>query len=185
MAEFTMNSSINTTTGYAPFELNYGYMPQSGQHISTNTTFKGVKQFAQQALWNLFDAHHAILEHRVMQMHYSNKHQRPGVTYHENNMVYLSTKNLALPSGWARKLMPRFLGPYRVLKAMNDSFNVTIELLPELKDGRISPTFHTNLVQPYVKNNDILLLKREAKSYYNFCNNDEQEWFVNKILAHK
>ena len=70
MAEFTLNSSINATTGYAPFELNYGYMPQLGQHISMNTTFKGVKQFAQQALWNLIDAHDTILEHRVMQMHY-------------------------------------------------------------------------------------------------------------------
>ena len=33
MVEFAINSSINATTGYAPFELNYGYMPQSGQHI--------------------------------------------------------------------------------------------------------------------------------------------------------
>ena len=84
-------------------------MLRSGQHISMNTTFKGVKQFAQQALWNLIDAHDAILEHGVMQMHYSNKHRKPSVIYHENNMVYLSTKNLALTRGWARKLMPRFL----------------------------------------------------------------------------
>ena len=81
--------------------------------------------------------------------------------------------------------MPRFLGPYKVLKAMNDSLDVTIELLPKFRDSRISPTFHTNLVQPYVKNNDILFPKREAKLYYNFCNNDEQEWFVDEILAHK
>ena len=27
MAEFAINSSINTTTGYAPLKLNYGYMP--------------------------------------------------------------------------------------------------------------------------------------------------------------
>ena len=27
MVEFTINSSINATTGYAPFELNYRYMP--------------------------------------------------------------------------------------------------------------------------------------------------------------
>ena len=27
MVEFTINSSGNATTGYAPFELNYGYMP--------------------------------------------------------------------------------------------------------------------------------------------------------------
>ena len=66
MAEFAINSSINTITGYAPFELNYGYMPQSGQHISLNTTFKGVKQFAQQALWCLIDMHDMILEHRVI-----------------------------------------------------------------------------------------------------------------------
>ena len=137
MAEFAINSSVNATTGYAPFKLNYGYMLRSGQHISMNTMFKGVKQFAQQVLWNLIDVHNVILEHRVMQMHYSNKHQRPGVIYPENDMVYLSMKNLAFPRGWAIKLMPSFLGPYRVLKAMNDSLNVTIELPPELKDRRI------------------------------------------------
>ena len=41
MVEFANNSSINTTTGYAPFELNHRYMLRSGQHISTDTTFKG------------------------------------------------------------------------------------------------------------------------------------------------
>ena len=30
MVEFAINSSINATTGYAPFELNYVYMPRSG-----------------------------------------------------------------------------------------------------------------------------------------------------------
>ena len=68
---------------------------------------------------------------------------------------------------------------------MNDSLNVTIELLPELKDKRISPTLHTNLVQPYVKNNDILFLKREATLYYDFGGNSKQEWFMDKILAHR
>ena len=45
--------------------------------------------------------------------------------------------------------------------------------------------FHTNLVWPYFQNNDILFPKREAKAYYNFGNNSEQEWFVDEILAHK
>ena len=74
MVEFTINSSVNITTGYAPFELNHGYINRLGQHISTNTLFRGIKQFAQQALWNLIDAHDTILEHRVAQTHYSNKH---------------------------------------------------------------------------------------------------------------
>ena len=95
MVEFAINSSVNATTGYAPFDLNYGYMPRSGQHISTDTTFKGVKQFAQQ-VWNLMDAHDAILEHRIGQMHYSNKHHQPGIKYQINDLVYLLTKNLTL-----------------------------------------------------------------------------------------
>ena len=97
MVEFAINSSINSTTGYAPFELNHGYMPQPGQHISTNTTFKGVKQFTQQAVWNLLDAHDAILEHRIEKTHYSNKCHKPGIEYQINDLVYLSTKNLILP----------------------------------------------------------------------------------------
>ena len=97
MVEFAINSSVNATTGYAPFKLNYGYMPQSGQHISTNTIFKGVGQFAQQAVWNLLDVHNAILEHRIEKMHYSNKCHKPSVEYQINDLIYLSTKNLALP----------------------------------------------------------------------------------------
>ena len=93
MVEFTINSSINATTGYAPFELNYGYMPRSGQHISIDTMFKGVKQFAQQAVWNLMDVHDTILEHRIEQTHYSNKCRQPGIKYQINDLVYLSTKN--------------------------------------------------------------------------------------------
>ena len=128
MVEFAINSSINATTGYAPFEVNYGYMPLSGQHISTDTTFKGVKQFAQQAVWNLLDVHNAILEHRIEQMHYSNKHHKPGTKYQINHLVYLSTKNLTLLKHRARKLLPKFIGPNKILKAMNESSNVMLEL---------------------------------------------------------
>ena len=146
MVEFAINSSVNATTGYAPFELNHGYMPQSGQHISTDTTFKGVKEFAQQAVWNLLDAHDAILEHRIEQMHYSNKCHKPSVEYQINDLVYLSTKNLTFLKHRARKLMPKLIGPYKILKAMNDSSNVMLELPQEFKDRKINPTFHTNLV---------------------------------------
>ena len=49
MVEFALNSSVSVTTGFAPFELNQGYMPQIGMPTSFDTTFKGVKQFALQA----------------------------------------------------------------------------------------------------------------------------------------
>ena len=121
-------------------------MLRSGQHISINTTFKGVKQFAQQAVWNLMDVYDATLEHRIGQTHYSNKHHQPGIKYQINDLVYLSTKNLTLLKHRARKLMPKFIGPFKILKAMNESSNVSLELPQEFKDRKINPTFHTNLV---------------------------------------
>ena len=38
---------------------------------------------------------------------------------------------------------------------------------------------------PYIKNNDILFPKRDTKVYYDFRNNEDQEWLVEKTLAHK
>ena len=92
------------------------------------------------------DAHDAILEHRIGQTHYSNKRHQPGVKYQINDLVYLSTKNLTLPKHRAQKLMPKFIGPYKILKVMNESSNVTLELPQEFKDRKINPIFNTNLV---------------------------------------
>jgi len=66
MVKFALNSSMSVSTGYAPFELNYGYIPQLGQCLRTDTMFVGVKQFAQQALWNVMMAHDAIIASCVM-----------------------------------------------------------------------------------------------------------------------
>ena len=71
--------------------------------------------------------------------------------------------------------MPKFIGPYKILKAMNDSSNITLELPQEFKDRKINTTFHTSLVQPYIKNNDILFSKRDTKVYYDFGNDKDQE----------
>ena len=68
---------------------------------------------------------------------------------------------------------------------MNSSLNITLELPQKFKDRRINPTFHTNLVWPYIKNDDILCPKRDTKVYYDFGNDEDQEWLVEEILAHK
>ena len=47
------------------------------------------------------------------------------------------------------------------------------------------PTFDTSLVRPFVPNNEVQFPKREAKSFYDFGNDDDQEWFVEEIIAHK
>ena len=118
-------------------------------------------------------------------MHYSNKCRKPGIEYQINDLVYLLTKNLALLKHRAQKPMPKFIGPSKILKTMNNSSNITLELPQEFKDRKINPMFHTNLVSPYIKNNNILFPKRDTKVYYNFGNDEDQEWLVEEILAHK
>jgi len=63
LAEFAINSNISSSTGFAPFELNYGYMPTLIGGITPMEKAKpGVKRFVTQALSNLEMAHDAILE---------------------------------------------------------------------------------------------------------------------------
>src|SRR6266481_748547 len=123
MVEFALNSNVSSTTGFAPFELNYGHIPKLGQCLSTDTKFNDVHQFAQQALWNLMTVHDAIIESRVMQ-------RIKGTAYTPSDLVYLSTKNLTLPKGRAKKLQPKYIGPYKVVESHETASTVTLELLP-------------------------------------------------------
>jgi hypothetical protein len=49
MVELALNSNVSVTAGFTPFELNHGYMPRIDLPVNTDTTFKGVSQFAHQA----------------------------------------------------------------------------------------------------------------------------------------
>ena len=132
MVEFALNSSVSATIRFTPFKLNQGYMPQIGMPTSFDTTFKGVKQFALQAKWDLMVAHDAIIANRVQQMFHANKKCHASDLYHVGDHVYLSTQNLTLPKGRARKLVPKYIGPYKVVKAHNKASTVMLELPPVL-----------------------------------------------------
>ena len=98
MTEFAINSSVNRTTGFAPFELVYRYMPQMMMNVPSSE-FSGVQDFAEMALDNLQSAHNAILMNRVRQAIQANKHRLPDPTLKVGDLAYLSTKDLNLPKG--------------------------------------------------------------------------------------
>ena len=132
MVEFALNSSVSTTTGFTLFELNQGYMPQLGMPTSFDTTFKGVKQFVLQVKWDLTVANDVIITNSVQQMFHANKKHCASDLYHVGDHVYLLTQNLTLPKGRVRKLVPKYIGPYKVVKAHNVASTVTLELPPAL-----------------------------------------------------
>ena len=47
LVEFAMNSAISESTSYAPFELNYGWMPRLIGGLKFKSPQEGVKQFVE------------------------------------------------------------------------------------------------------------------------------------------
>ena len=99
-------------------------------------------------------------------------------------MVYLSTKNLALPKGRARKLLPKYIGPYKVVEAHTAASTIMLELPPELVSRRVHPMFHMSLIWAHVANDDERFPRRDMQLYYDFGPTDEHEWFIDEILTH-
>jgi len=60
MAEFAINSSVNDSTGFTPFDLTYGVMPHIF-HRTEISPFAGVKSFTEKALTNLVIVHDSII----------------------------------------------------------------------------------------------------------------------------
>ena len=75
-------------------------------------------------------AHDAIIMNRLQQMFHADKKCHASDLYHVGDHVYLSTQNLTLPKGRARKLVPKYIGPYKVVNAHNEASTVTLKRPP-------------------------------------------------------
>ena len=96
-------------------------------------------------------AHDALIESRVDQMHHANANQRCDDDRLElGKLAYLSTENLSLPKARARKLMPKYIGPYEIISCNKENSHYTLTLPDELLKRRIHPTFYTPRFTPHV-----------------------------------
>ena len=183
MVEFVINASISESTGYAPFELNGGYMPSMIKEIRSDGHFAhGVKSVAANALRNLADAHDAIIEARTFQ---ANKRRDDEPEIAKGDLVYLSTKNLSLPKDRARKLCPKYIGPYKVAEAQPSSSAYKLELPVALQKRRIHLVFHASLLCPHHQSKDSEFLNQAQPEPFDFGADAEQEWFVDEIVGHR
>ena len=141
--EFAINLSISSATKLAPFEITGGFVPTIMTTVKvTENTLPGVLAFAQGALRNMCVAHDTLIEAQVFQKHHADKRQRQEPVISEDDLVYLSMKNLNMLKDRASKLMPKYIGPYRVLKAIPSRSNYVLELPPELAKHWLHPKFH-------------------------------------------
>jgi hypothetical protein len=186
LAEFALKSCTSDTTGFSPFELNYGFTPRTMSLMTSPTMPEGVKIFADNARSNLEQAHDAIISARVRQAHYANKRRSNHPLYSVGQMVYLSTDNIQLPLHRARKLVPKFIGPFEIAEVHHDASVVRLNLPTELTRRNIHPKFHVSRIRPYRANDDSLFPNRAPVQFYDFGMTDsvETEEYVNEIVSH-
>ena len=181
--EFAINSARSESTSYTPFFLNTGRMPKSMIWDSARSDeYPSVRTFALERKLALISAHDSILAARVKQMRNTNR-KRQLAPFKENDLVYLSTKNITFPKGLARKLVPKFIGPYKILKDFkNQSF--LIDLPSHLKQRGVHNVFHAALLRIHVPNDDQLFPGRMDTQLSPVAGQSEGEWAIEKILAH-
>jgi hypothetical protein len=183
--EFAINSSVSASTGYSPFELNYGHLPDSSGFFKSVSASPGVKEFAEKARWNLLEAHDHIITYRTQQTYHANQRRREEDQYKPGDLAYLSTADLRLPKSRARKLLPRYIGPYRITEYNPRSHTVKLALPEELRKRRIHDVFHVSKVKQAHQNDLTLFPHRDILVFYDFGHNEELESVVRDIIAHR
>lgn len=100
---------------------------------------------------------------------------RRHVQYAVGDKVLLSVKNLHIKHPGSRKLLPRYIGPYKVTEIINP-VAVRLELPPTV---RVHPVFHVNLLRPHTAD-----VGRGIKPAPPIEVNGALEYEVGEILSH-
>jgi hypothetical protein len=179
--EFAMNSARSSTTGFTPFYLNYGRNP-SPMIWKGEEVYPGVRQFAENMKDAIMSAHDAIIASRVQNTTQANKKRQPA-KFQEGDLVYLSTKNISLPKGRARKLSPKYLGPFPITKVIKEGATYQLGLSDELIKRGVNRAFHASLLRPHFKNDDRRFPGRLPIQIPGFGEKPE-EWIVDRIVTH-
>ena len=180
--EFAINSARSSTTGFSPFQLNYGRNPSS-LIWKVEEEYPGVQRFAERMKMAVMSAHDAIIASRIVNTVQANR-KRAVANYKEGDLVYLSTKNISLPKGLARKLAPKYLGPFAVTKVLREGATYQLDLSEELVKRGINPAFHASLLKPHVPNDDRRFPGRLPSQIPGFGKRPD-EWVVEAITDHQ
>jgi len=180
--EFAINSARSSTTGFSPFQLNYGRNPSS-MIWKVEDEFPGVRKFAEQMKMAIMGAHDAIIASRIENTVQANR-KRVTASHKEGDLVYLSTKNISLPKGMARKLAPKYLGPFAITMVLKEGATYRLDLSEELLKRGINNSFHASLLKPHIPNDDRRFPGRLPSQIPGFGKRPD-EWVVESIVDHQ
>ncbi|KAJ9515787.1 hypothetical protein QJQ45_008685 [Haematococcus lacustris] len=147
LAEFAVNNSWQESIQSTPFLVNTGQSPLTPAllELPGEVYCPSARKLSEWWQSNVKQARHFMEQAQQRQAYLANKGRRD-VEFSPDQLVLLSTKNLRLKPGKAKKLLPRFIGPFRVLEHVGP-VAVRLDLPPAM--ARMHPVFHVALLRPY------------------------------------
>ena len=151
--EFAINSAHSQSTGFVLFFLSSGCMLHSMTWNSASASkFLSIRNFALQKKLVLMATHDSILAAWVKQICDANQKWQLA-PFQNGDLVYLSTKNITFTKGLACKLVPKYIGPYKIMQDFgNQSFRLKLPL--RLKQWGVHNVFHASLLRIHHPNDD-------------------------------
>jgi hypothetical protein len=180
LVEFAINSSHHESVQATPFVLNYGKMPklpldlamnQKGEEAGACDEANSVAELIQSAVAK---AKVCLQAAQQRQKAYADRHRRE-LQFAVGDEVLLSTKNIKVKTAGTHKLLPKWLGPFKVAKRVN-AVAYKLELPASLK---IHPVFHVSLLKQYERSG------RVQPPPVPELVDGELEYEVETILAHR
>ena len=153
MVEFAINNSWHSSVNNTPFFLNYGRHPRSPTEFVLLAAKRGrepddkvpaVKSMIQNMHDAIAEAKRCLHAAQQRQKAYADTRRRD-VDFKVGEDVLLSTRNLTLKMIGSSKLMPRYVGPFKIARKVNQ-VAYELDLPPSMK---IHNVFHVSLLAQY------------------------------------
>ena len=182
-AQFAINNSYNSSIRDFPFHLLYGRYPRVALQPPNDvlpTASQPAVSWVEHMTTAMDCAKAALKAAQDRQRTYANQHRRP-VMFTVGQLVLLSTKNLKYWPNRARKLLPRFVGPFEVSRAILKRGETTAVTLNLPEGWKIHPTFHVSLIKAYVDDGSPMIRANPD----HFRTTEEPIYEISKIVDHK
>jgi hypothetical protein len=146
--EFAINNSWQESVKATPFYLNYGQHPLTPAVVDLPRRVPAAHEFTRGIENAVRDAKRHMAEAQERMKARENPKRR-AVEYKAGDLVMLSTQHLtkAVLEPGARKLKPRFMGPFTVVQPVGKA---AVKLALPQTWTRIHNVFHVSLVKPFL-----------------------------------
>jgi hypothetical protein len=178
LAEFAYNNSVHEATGETPFFLNYGVHPRLPGAVRTQAkSVPAAAEFAERLTQIIDKAKERLEAARQRAMRIANPGRRDAV-FSVGDSVLLSSRNISMKTPGSNKLLPKYLGPFKVTEVLSP-VTYRLELPASMKCHNV---FHVGLLLEYKTDGR----DQPPPPALEFDDGEGGQWFeIDRVLSHR